>query len=180
MYIKKIIINGLIIGSISLSGCAGYYESQTAYYTAQTRSAEAYLRASQQPIAEMVAPDGTRFVVNQVAIQMPVIKESNNPMVEGIKTIVNSTPASILSGAVLAGEILKNSVGSTSNTTNTDGSNNQSTNTTSTSSSTNETQSTNDNHSVTTTTSNSNNPSSTDNHTSTNTTDNTLPVSTSN
>lgn len=120
---KKIILNGLIIGSISLSGCAGYYQSQTAYYQAQSDAATAYLKASQRPIAEMVAPDGTRFVVNQTAIQMPIIKESNNPVVEGVKNVVNSTPAAILSGAVLAGQVLKNSIGDST----VNGSNNQST-----------------------------------------------------
>lgn len=160
MKIKHLITNGIIGGSILLSGCSGYYESQTAYYMAQSDSAKAYLKAMESPIAEMVAPDGTRFVVNRTEVHIPVIKETTNPVVDGIKTVVNSTPAAILSGAALANQILSNSVGSTTTTTN--DSNNKTL--TSTPITTSNTTSTVDNHSNTSSITNSNNPITTDNH----------------
>jgi len=109
----------VIIGLIC-TGCMGtkeYYQAQTEYYKAQAQAQTAYLQAQnqRQPLAEMIAPDGTRFVVNQSGIiQTPVIQTTKNPIVEGMKTIVNSTPVGILAGGWAAKEIIKHSTGDVS------------------------------------------------------------------
>jgi len=97
-----------------LPGCLGsadYYASKTSYYEAQARANEAYIEASSKPLAEMRAPDGTVFIVNNTAIQAPVIQQAGSPIVDGLKVILNSTPVAVLSGGWAAKEIIKNSAG---------------------------------------------------------------------
>jgi len=112
----KYIIAALAL-AIMLTGCMGtenYYQSQIAYYNAhaQAYQAQAEAQANRPPLAEMVAPDGTRFVVNQTGdMPAPVIRTTENPIVAGIKTVVNSTPLSIVAGGWTAKEILKNATG---------------------------------------------------------------------
>jgi PBP1b-binding outer membrane lipoprotein LpoB len=112
----KYIIAALAL-AIMLTGCMGtenYYQSQIAYYNAQAQAyqAQAEAQANRPPLAEMVAPDGTRFVVNQTGdMPAPVIRTTQNPIVEGVKTIVNSTPLAIVAGGWTAKEILKNATG---------------------------------------------------------------------
>jgi hypothetical protein len=55
----------------------------------------------------MQAPDGTIFIVNNPNIQKPVIQDTVNPVVDTIKTIVNSTPAGIVAGGFAIKEIMK-------------------------------------------------------------------------
>ena len=103
------------------SGCIGtadYYASKSAYYEAQARANIAYIQAVDKPLAEMTAPDGTRFVVNNTAIQAPRIEQANSPIVDGLKTILNSTPAAIMSGGWAGSEIIKHSTGQLTNTGN--------------------------------------------------------------
>ena len=82
----------LFLSLLTLTSCMGtqaYYDSQTAYYQAQTQAATAYMQAmnSRPPLAEMTAPDGTKFIVNQTgAISTPAIRQAENPIVKGIKT----------------------------------------------------------------------------------------------
>lgn len=103
--------------ALYLTGCMGtenYYQSQIAYYNAQAEASRAYIEAmnNRQPLAEMVAPDGTRFVVNQTGtVTTPVIRTTQNPIVEGLKTVVNSTPLAIVAGGWTAKQILKNATG---------------------------------------------------------------------
>jgi hypothetical protein len=100
-----------------LTGCMGtkeYYNAQTAYYEAQARANIAHVEATnnRQPLAKMIAPDGTVFVVNQTgALPAPIILRAKNPIVDGLKAIVTSTPLSILAGGWTAKEILKHSQG---------------------------------------------------------------------
>lgn len=113
---KKLILCLVFFGLIS-SGCIGtkdYYNAQTAYYNAQAEAQIAHIEAqkTRQPLAEMVAPDGTRFVVNQTASDAPpVISTVENPIVAGLKTIVNSTPVSIIAGGWSATRLIKASTG---------------------------------------------------------------------
>lgn len=110
-----IVITGLICASCM--GTKEYYRAQTAYYNAQAQAQTAYIQVQnqRQPLAEMTAPDGTRFVVNQSGIiQMPVIQTTKNPIVEGLRTIATSTPVSILAGGWAAKEIIKHSTGDVS------------------------------------------------------------------
>jgi outer membrane lipoprotein SlyB len=116
---KKSILFILLVSLIglSLSGCMGtknYYDAQTAYYNAQKDASIAYTKAmnARPPIAQMVAPDGTVFTVNQTgAITSPVIRITENPIVAGLKTVVNSTPLAIVAGGWSAKELLKSSSG---------------------------------------------------------------------
>jgi len=97
-----------------LPGCVGtadYYASKTAYYNAQSAAQVAYIQAANRPIAEMTAPDGTRFVVNNTAIQAPRIHQANSPIVDGMKVVLNSTPVAILFGGWAAKEIIQHSAG---------------------------------------------------------------------
>lgn len=109
-----------LIACLLCSGCMGtenYYKAQTAYYQAQAEAQTAYIHAQnqRQPLAEMIAPDGTKFIVNQAGIiQSPVIQTTKNPIVDGLKTIVNSTPLSIVAGGWAAKEIIKHSTGDVS------------------------------------------------------------------
>ena len=108
----------LIISSFFLSSCMGtenYYNAQTEYYKAQAEANKAYVQAMSRPVAEMTAPDGTRFVVNNTNIQAPIIHTIDNPIVAGIKTVVNSTPIAILSGGWAVKEIVKHSTNITNN-----------------------------------------------------------------
>lgn len=114
----------IIIMFPAIIGCTGYYNAQIEFYKAQSNSNIAYLDVinNRKPIAEMVAPDGTVFRVNNSdAIAQPVIVQATNPFVDGVKSIVNSTPASILSSGWAIKEIVNQSVGnsSTTNTGNT-------------------------------------------------------------
>jgi len=125
----------LIISCFFLSGCMGtenYYAAQTAYYNAQAQANTAYITAinNRPPIAEMISPDGTKFIVNQTqAIPMPVISTIKNPIVESLKTIMNATPVAILAGGWSAKQIIKSSTGDINNesgtVTSTANSNNQ-------------------------------------------------------
>ena len=121
---------------ITLTGCMGtkeYYQAQTAYYDAQARANIAHIEAvnNRQPLAKMVAPDGTIFVVNQTGpLPAPIILRAKNPIVDSLKSIVTSTPLSILAGGWTAREIIKNSKGDIrasdgSTVTSTSNSNNQ-------------------------------------------------------
>jgi len=104
----------IMIAAMICSGCIGseeYYASKTAYYQAQAQANIAYIQASNKPLAEMTAPDGTRFVVNNTAIQAPRIEQANSPIVDGFKVILNSTPAAVLSGGWAAKEIIQHSAG---------------------------------------------------------------------
>jgi len=56
----------------------------------------------------MRAPDGTIFIVNNTNIQKPAIKEASNPVVDGLKVVLQSTPASVLSGGWAAKEVIGN------------------------------------------------------------------------
>jgi len=125
-----------IILLITLNGCMGtkeYYQAQTAYYDAQARANIAHVEAvnNRQPMAKMVAPDGTVFVVNQTGpLPAPIILRAKNPIVDGLKAVVTSTPLSILAGGWTAREIIKNSKGDIrasdgSTVTSTSNSNNQ-------------------------------------------------------
>lgn len=106
-----------ILAVLFLTGCMGtenYYKSQIAYYNAQAEANRAYIEAmnKRQPLAEMVAPDGTRFVVNQTgSMTVPMIRATQNPIVEGLKTVMNSTPLAIVAGGWTAGEVLKHATG---------------------------------------------------------------------
>lgn len=106
-----------LIASLSLYGCMGtenYYKAQTAYYTAQTQAQIAYIEAQKdkQPLAQMVAPDGTCFTVNQVSnLPAPVINVPQNPVIAGLKTVITSTPMSILAGSWGARELIKAATG---------------------------------------------------------------------
>lgn len=110
-------ILALIALALHLTGCMGtenYYQSQIAYYNAQAQAyqAQAEAQANRPPLAEMVAPDGTRFVVNQVGdVATPVIRATQNPIVEGLKTVVNSTPLAIVAGGWTAKQVLQNATG---------------------------------------------------------------------
>ncbi|MBF0205199.1 MAG: hypothetical protein HQK67_13080 [Desulfamplus sp.] len=107
-----------ILMSIVLTSCMGtseYYKSQTEFYKAQTEANKAYMMAMQKPIAEMVAPDGTTFRVNNVNIQQPQIQQMTNPVVDGLKTVINSTPVAILSGGWAVKEIVRSSTGTITN-----------------------------------------------------------------
>jgi len=104
---------------IFLSGCIGtadYYQSKTEFYVAQATATQAYIQAVSKPIAEMTAPDGTRFVVNNHNIPAPRIEQANSPIVDGLKVILQSTPAAILSGGWAGSEIIKHSTGQLTNT----------------------------------------------------------------
>jgi len=125
-----------VILLITLTGCMGtkeYYQAQTAYYDAQARANIAHVQAvnNRQPLAKMVAPDGTIFVVNQTGpLPAPIILRAKNPIVDSLKSIVTSTPLSILAGGWTAREIIKNSKGDIrasdgSTVTSTSNSNNQ-------------------------------------------------------
>lgn len=100
-----------------LTGCMGtqeYYQTQSKYYKEQTAMTKAYLEYlnKQQPLVSVTAPDGTVMTVNQTqALKMPQIQAVENPIVKGIKTIVMSTPASLLAGGWAAKEIIKHSTG---------------------------------------------------------------------
>lgn len=106
-----------VLALVMLTGCMGtesYYQSQIAYYNAQAEANRAYIEAmnNRQPLAEMVAPDGTRFTVNQTGVMAaPVVRTTQNPIVEGLKTVVNSTPLAIVAGGWTAGEVLKHATG---------------------------------------------------------------------
>lgn len=107
-----------LVSCFIASGCIGsadYYASKTAYYQAQASASQAYIQAASKPLAEMKAPDGTVFVVNNTAIQAPVIQQAGSPIVDGLKVILNSTPAAVLSGGWAAKEIIKNSAGTFTN-----------------------------------------------------------------
>ena len=72
-----------IILFIFLTGCMGtkeYYQAQTAYYDAQARANIAHVQAvnNRQPLAKMVAPDGTVFVVRPDVIQKDVVVVGDN------------------------------------------------------------------------------------------------------
>lgn len=104
----------LILMIVSLTGCSKYYEAEISYYNAQAMANDAYVSAMRNlpPIAQMTAPDGTVFVVNSTAqIQLPVIKQMDNPALGALKTIVNSTPLSIVAGGWAGSEIIKQSRG---------------------------------------------------------------------
>ena len=125
----------ILIACLFLSGCMGtenYYKAQTAYYQAQAQANSAYIAAvnNRQPLAEMTAPDGTKFVVNQTQmIPIPSIQTTKNPIVEGLRTVVNSTPFGIFAGGWSAKQIIKASSGDINNgagtVTSTSNSNNQ-------------------------------------------------------
>jgi hypothetical protein len=68
-------------------GCSDkYYESQIAYYNAQ-------IELNKVPVARMVAPDGTEFVVNNQGS----VRQAENPVVKTISVLSTSNLASILS-----------------------------------------------------------------------------------
>jgi len=113
---KLLMLLTLLIFSSGCIGTADYYASKTEYYIAQARASEAYIKAVSKPVAEMTAPDGTRFVVNNTEIPAPRIEQANSPIVDGIKVILNSTPAAILSGGWAGSEIIKHSTGQLTNT----------------------------------------------------------------
>lgn len=101
-----------------LSGCMGtseYYQSQTAYYQAQATANASYTAAMSRPLAEMTAPDGTKFIVNNPNVQRPAIQPATNPIVDGLKTIVNSTPVSIIAGGWAAKEVIRSATNGTIN-----------------------------------------------------------------
>ena len=113
-----LLMNSFISATILLSGCMGtenYYNAQTEYYKAQAEASKAYVQAVSRPVAEMTAPDGTKFVVNNTNIQAPVIHTIDNPIVAGIKTVVNSTPLAIITGGWAVKEIVKHSTNITNN-----------------------------------------------------------------
>ena len=103
----------LIVGVLCsmLCSCIGtdaYYESQSAYYNAQASAI-----TSQRPLARMTAPDGTVFeVANPNQIQG--ISQAKNPIVETFRTILTSTPISIIAGGWSAREMIQASTGSVS------------------------------------------------------------------
>ena len=108
----------LLLAISLLYGCMGtenYYNSQAAYYEAQAQANIAYVQAVSKPLAEMTAPDGTKFVVNNTNIQAPVIHTTENPIVAGLKTVVNSTPLAIITGGWAAKEVIKASTGNITN-----------------------------------------------------------------
>lgn len=114
----KFLINSFISTTILLSGCMGtenYYNAQTEYYKAQAEASKAYIQAVSKPLAQMQTADGTVFVVNNTNVQAPVIHTIDNPIVAGIKTVVNSTPIAILSGGWAVKEIVKHSTNITNN-----------------------------------------------------------------
>jgi hypothetical protein len=68
-------------------GCSDkYYESQIAFYNAQ-------IELNKVPVARMVAPDGTEFVVNSQGS----VRQAENPVVKTISVLSTSNLASILS-----------------------------------------------------------------------------------
>ena len=95
----------LICISVLMTGCTSYYEAQKAYYEAQTEIAS-------RPMAEMTAPDGTKFVVNHQTI----IRQASNPVVDTIKSIVSSPIASIIGGGWATKEIVKAATGDNNST----------------------------------------------------------------
>jgi len=108
---KPLMLLTLLIFSSGCIGTADYYQSKTEYYFAQARANEAYISAVSKPIAEMTAPDGTVFIVNNHNIPAPKIEQANSPIVDGLKVILQSTPAAILSGGWAGREIIKHSTG---------------------------------------------------------------------
>lgn len=114
---NTLLIIGFIL-SFNTIGCMGtesYYNAQTAFYNAQAEASKAYVIAVSKPIAEMTAPDGTKFVVNNTNISNPKIEQANNPIVDVVKSVVNSTPLTILSSGFAVKEIVKNSSNITNN-----------------------------------------------------------------
>ena len=99
----------------SCIGTENYYQAQTAYYQAQAEANRAYIQAVSKPLAQMTAPDGTIFLVNNPNIQRPEIHQAVNPISDTVKTIVNSTPAAILSSGFAVKEIVKHSSNITNN-----------------------------------------------------------------
>jgi len=109
-----------VITCLQAIGCTpSYYEAQRAYYEAQKTSYEAYIKTASKPIAEMIAPDGTRFAVNNAEVKIPMIRQSENPIVNVIDTVVNSSPAAIIAGGWSVSEIMKRAIGDTTTTTTT-------------------------------------------------------------
>jgi len=108
----------ILIFSSGCIGTADYYQSKTEYYIAQATATQAYIQAVSKPLAEMTAPDGTRFVVNNTAITAPRIEQANSPIVDGLKAILQSTPAAMLAGGWAGSEIIKHSTGQLTNTGN--------------------------------------------------------------
>jgi len=109
---KNIVL--IFFSFIFLSGCIGtadYYASKTEYYIAQARAHEAYIHAVNKPLAEMTAPDGAKFIVNNHNIPTPRIEQANSPIVDGLKVILQSTPVAILSGGWAGKEIIRHSTG---------------------------------------------------------------------
>lgn len=105
-------IISILILCLFINGCIGtenYYKAQTEYYKAQAEANKAYTLAISKPLAQMQSPDGTTFIVNNPNIQKPEIHQAVNPITDGIKTIVNSTPAAILSSGFAVKEIVKHS-----------------------------------------------------------------------
>lgn len=107
-----------IMAALMLTGCMGtdkYYEAQINYYKAQTAALAAYNFAqnNRQPLAEMTTPDGSaKFTVYQSQpLPPPVVKTTRNPIVESLKTVVNSTPLAIVAGGWTAKELIKNATG---------------------------------------------------------------------
>ena len=105
-------IISILILCLFINSCIGtenYYKAQTEYYKAQAEANKAYTLAISKPLAQMQSPDGTTFIVNNPNIQKPEIHQAVNPITDGIKTIVNSTPAAILSSGFAVKEIVKHS-----------------------------------------------------------------------
>lgn len=114
----KLLINSFVLSTLFLNGCMGtenYYNAQTEYYKAQAEASKAYIQAVSKPLAQMQTADGTVFVVNNTNVQAPVIHTIDNPIVAGIKTVVNSTPLAIVSGGWAVKEIVKHSTNITNN-----------------------------------------------------------------
>jgi hypothetical protein len=97
----------------------GYYEAKNGYYEAQKEAYKAYTEAAKQPIASFTTKEGVTVTVNNTNILTPSIIQERNAFVEGLKVVVDSTPAALLSGGWAGREILKQTTGDSSTTTTT-------------------------------------------------------------
>ena len=101
---------------VGLFSCAGKQDaSLSAAINAQSANYAAYLEAlnARPPVAMVTDSNGTQFVINQPPVlpPPPTIVVPDNPFVAGIKAVVNSTPAAILSGGWSASRLIRSATG---------------------------------------------------------------------
>ncbi len=106
----------LLILTTLLTGCYGMrpemYQARTAYYNAQVAAYQAQSAQAQQPLLSMTTTDGSKVsVANPIPVALPVVQQERNGWVDFGKTIINSTPLSILAGGWSASKLLKYSTG---------------------------------------------------------------------